>query len=130
MNITLIFRISTHTTTRKVLNDVYQYHRPPVRRLPPLLWTRVKSRLCDYITERDSGGVNVICWYHKQFVEAAEERLVGWGVVRFGVGWLVYGGVWVGWLVGGCWGWLVGGCWGWLVGWGCWVWKLFESEVS
>lgn len=24
----------------KVLDDVYQYHLPPVRRIPPLLWTR------------------------------------------------------------------------------------------
>ena len=26
----------------KVLNDVYQYHVPPVRRIPPLLWTRIR----------------------------------------------------------------------------------------
>jgi hypothetical protein len=24
----------------KVLDDIYQYHLPPVRRIPPLLWTR------------------------------------------------------------------------------------------
>ena len=25
----------------KVLDDIYQYHLPPTRRIPPLLWTRV-----------------------------------------------------------------------------------------
>merc|ERR1711971_1291534 len=27
----------------KVLDDIYQYHLPPTRRIPPLLWTRVRS---------------------------------------------------------------------------------------
>jgi hypothetical protein len=26
----------------KVLDDIYQYHLPPTRRIPPLLWTRVR----------------------------------------------------------------------------------------
>ena len=29
----------------KVLNDVFQYHIPPVRRIPPLLWTRIRNDL-------------------------------------------------------------------------------------
>ena len=29
----------------KVLDDIYQYHLPPTRRIPPLLWTRVRSDL-------------------------------------------------------------------------------------
>ncbi|GBP66179.1 NACHT domain- and WD repeat-containing protein 1 [Eumeta japonica] len=29
----------------KVLDDVYQYHLPPVRRIPPLLWTRQEKLL-------------------------------------------------------------------------------------
>ena len=28
----------------RVLDDIYQYHLPPTRRIPPLLWTRVRSR--------------------------------------------------------------------------------------
>ena len=32
----------------KVLNDVYQYHLPPVRRIPPLLWTRIRADLPKY----------------------------------------------------------------------------------
>ena len=58
----------------KVLNDVYQYHLPPVRRIPPLLWTRIRSDLPSYLSEREADGVNVIGWYHRQFLEAATER--------------------------------------------------------
>ncbi|KAL8615116.1 hypothetical protein ACOMHN_054485 [Nucella lapillus] len=58
----------------KVLNDVYQYHLPPVRRIPPLLWTRIRTDLPKYLSEREAGGVNVIGWYHRQFIDAARER--------------------------------------------------------
>ena len=58
----------------KVLNDVYQYHLPPVRRIPPLLWTRIRNDLPGYFAERDADGVNVIDWYHRQFIEASRER--------------------------------------------------------
>ncbi|XP_071108697.1 NACHT and WD repeat domain-containing protein 2-like [Haliotis cracherodii] len=58
----------------KVLNDVYQYHLPPVRRIPPLLWTRIRGDLPGYLSEREADGVNVIFWYHRQFIDAARER--------------------------------------------------------
>ena len=58
----------------KVLNDVYQYHLPPVRRIPPLLWTRIRNDLPNYFAEREADGVNVIFWYHRQFIEASKER--------------------------------------------------------
>lgn len=58
----------------KVLNDVYQYHLPPVRRIPPLLWTRIRSDLPSYLSEREADGISVINWYHRQFIEAARER--------------------------------------------------------
>ncbi|UYV69119.1 NWD2 [Cordylochernes scorpioides] len=57
-----------------VLDDIYQYHLPPVRRIPPLLWTRIRSDLPNYLTERDADGVSVLNWYHRQFREAAIER--------------------------------------------------------
>jgi WD40 repeat protein len=57
-----------------VLNDVYQYHLPPMRRIPPLLWTRIRNDLPNYLTERDANGVNAMNWYHKQFREASIER--------------------------------------------------------
>lgn len=33
----------------EVLNDVYQYWLPPVRRLPPLLLVRMKADLGEYL---------------------------------------------------------------------------------
>lgn len=58
----------------KVLDDVYQYHLPPVRRIPPLLWTRIRNDLPNYLSEREADGVNVMNWYHRQFRDAARER--------------------------------------------------------
>ena len=58
----------------EVLNDVYQYWTPPVRRLPPLLWIRIRSDIEDYLIERGADGTQVVFWYHRQFIEAARER--------------------------------------------------------
>lgn len=58
----------------KVLDDVYQYHLPPVRRIPPLLWTRIRNDLPNYLSEREADGVNVMSWYHRQFRDTARER--------------------------------------------------------
>ena len=58
----------------EVLNDVYQYWTPPLRRLPPLLWIRIKTELGSYIVSRGADGVRVNTWYHRQFVETARER--------------------------------------------------------
>ncbi|ALC45346.1 CG10185 [Drosophila busckii] len=58
----------------KVLDDVYQYHMPPVRRIPPLLWTRIRNDLPNYLSEREADGVNVMNWYHRQFKDTAKER--------------------------------------------------------
>ena len=33
----------------EVLNDVYMYWEPPVRRLPPLLFVRLKADLSQYL---------------------------------------------------------------------------------
>ena len=57
-----------------VLNDVYQYWTPPVRRLPPLLWIRIRSDIEEYLIERGADGTQVVFWYHRQFIEAAQER--------------------------------------------------------
>ena len=43
----------------EVLNDVYQYWTPPVRRIPPLLWIRVKTDLGAYIVSRGVDGTFV-----------------------------------------------------------------------
>eukprot|EP00004_Rigifila_ramosa_P014105 TRINITY_DN3180_c0_g1_i6.p1 TRINITY_DN3180_c0_g1~~TRINITY_DN3180_c0_g1_i6.p1 ORF type:complete len:927 (-),score=255.74 TRINITY_DN3180_c0_g1_i6:35-2815(-) len=58
-----------------VLNDVYQWWNPPVRRLPPLLWLRAKADLGTYIVEkRNASGGTSYGWYHRQFSEVAAER--------------------------------------------------------
>ena len=60
-----------------VLNDVYQYWTPPIRRLPPLLWLRIRSDIGDYLIDRGADGARVIYWYHRQFIEVARERYLG-----------------------------------------------------
>ncbi|XP_053395163.1 uncharacterized protein LOC123524131 isoform X2 [Mercenaria mercenaria] len=57
-----------------VLNDVYVYWTPPVRRLPPLLLVRLRSDLNQYLVDRGADGVRVMHWYHRQFIEAAQNR--------------------------------------------------------
>ena len=57
-----------------VLNDVYQYWTPPVRRLPPLLWIRIRSDIGDYLIERGADDARVVYWYHRQFIEVATDR--------------------------------------------------------
>ncbi|XP_059619516.1 NACHT and WD repeat domain-containing protein 2 [Phlebotomus argentipes] len=58
----------------RVLDDVFQYHLPPVRRIPPLLWTRIRNDLPNYLSEREADGVSVMNWYHRQFRDTARER--------------------------------------------------------
>ncbi|XP_002741817.1 NACHT domain- and WD repeat-containing protein 1-like [Saccoglossus kowalevskii] len=58
----------------EVLQDVYAYWLPPTRRIPQLLWTRIRAEINDYLVERESEGSRVIYWYHRQFIEVAAER--------------------------------------------------------
>ena len=60
-----------------VLNDVYQYWTPPLRRLPPLLWIRIRSDIGDYLIERGADDARVVYWYHRQFIEVATHRYLG-----------------------------------------------------
>ena len=57
-----------------LLGKVYKFWRPPVRRIPPLLWTRVRAELSSYIVERSADDIVVLYWYHRQFIEATRER--------------------------------------------------------
>ena len=61
----------------EVLDDVYQYWTPPFRRLPPLLWIRIRSDIGDYLVERGADDSRVIYWYHRQFIELATDRYLG-----------------------------------------------------
>ena len=60
-----------------VLNDVFSFWLPPVRRLPSLLWTRIQDSLHSYLAEREADGCKVLCWYHKEFKDAAKAHFLG-----------------------------------------------------
>ncbi len=66
-----------------VLNDVYQYHTPPLRRLPPLLWVRIQDDLDAYLVTAGADGVQVIRWYHRQFQTVATERYLSNDIKRY-----------------------------------------------
>lgn len=57
-----------------VLNDIYQYWTPPIRRMLPLLWFRLHSEVEEYLIKRGADGVPVVYWYHRQFIETAKKR--------------------------------------------------------
>jgi hypothetical protein len=46
-----------------VLKSVFQHYIPPVRRLPGILWTRIRNDLDEYITEKEIDDAPVIYWY-------------------------------------------------------------------
>ena len=57
-----------------VLNSVFIHWLPPVRRIPPLLWPRLHNELRSYIIQRESHGIIVYYWYHRQFKQVIRER--------------------------------------------------------
>jgi len=57
-----------------LLNDVYSHWKPPVRRVPPLLWTRIRADVSGYIVERSADDQLVLAWYHRQFSAAITVR--------------------------------------------------------
>jgi len=54
--------------------QVFVYWVPPFRRIPPLLWIRVRHELGFYLVERGTDGMAAYSWYHRQFWETAERR--------------------------------------------------------
>ena len=58
----------------EVLNSVYAFWEPPIRRIPPNLWQRIRHDIESYLVEREDAETNVLFWYHQQFREAAEKR--------------------------------------------------------
>lgn len=56
----------------------YEWWVPPVRIAPPLLLTRLLTDLLPYLTRRgDGSGGELLSWYHRQFLEAAQAWLFG-----------------------------------------------------
>lgn len=60
----------------RLLDDVFGLWQPPVRRIPPLLWTRVRAELGQYVVERSADDRPVLGWYHRQFAEVARRRFL------------------------------------------------------
>ncbi|PIK50405.1 putative NACHT and WD repeat domain-containing protein 2 [Apostichopus japonicus] len=61
-----------------VLDDVFEFHIPPIRRVPPLLWTRLRVDLGPYLVEGGSETVVLYRWHHRLFHEAAYTRYVAY----------------------------------------------------
>ena len=58
----------------EVLSDVFEFHVPPIRRLPSVLWSRIRSDIGEYIVNRDADGSKVMAWYHRQCLQEACKR--------------------------------------------------------
>ena len=59
-----------------VLKDVFQYHVPPLRRIPQVLLIRVLTDISQYVVTREADNRRVIFWYHRQFIETASSRFL------------------------------------------------------
>ena len=57
-----------------VLTSVFQIHIPPLRRIPPLLWVRIRHDISQYLVDKEVDEVRVFFWYHRQFFETAKKR--------------------------------------------------------
>lgn len=49
---------------------------PPVRRIPQILWLRIKNDLREYLVEKEANDTKVIYWYHRRFIEVALDKYV------------------------------------------------------
>ena len=50
-----------------VLNDVFQFHEPPVRRLPNMLMKRLLTEISEYVCKPAVNGQIVLRYFHRQF---------------------------------------------------------------
>ena len=57
-----------------VLDTVFSFWIPPVRRIPPALLPRLYNELRPYITLREANGQIVFYWYHRQFIDVVNQR--------------------------------------------------------
>ena len=53
----------------ELLETIFQYHEPPLRRFPITLWSRIRYDLNEYLTFRELDGVSLVYWYHRKFIE-------------------------------------------------------------
>ena len=60
----------------EVLSEVYEWWLPPVRRLPPLLWARLRDDLGSLLYVRGTHNVRAYTWHHSCVRNAARRRYV------------------------------------------------------
>jgi hypothetical protein len=71
------------STMDDVLDFIFVWWVPPIRRLPPMLVRRVIADLGKYLIQRRSeSGILVYNWYHRQFWETARKRYLSDATVR------------------------------------------------
>ncbi len=55
----------------KLLDDIFQYHKSEIRRVPTHVWQRLKLAMKDLVVEGDQGCLKL---YHRQLIELARKR--------------------------------------------------------
>ena len=71
------------STMDDVLDGVFEWWKPPFRRIPPMLVHRVIDDLGKYLIQRRSeSGRMVFNWYHRQFWQTAKKRYLSDPAVR------------------------------------------------
>ncbi|KAJ3347888.1 NACHT domain- and WD repeat-containing protein 1 [Entophlyctis luteolus] len=60
--------------TDAVLGSLFKFWKPPMRKIPPIIWIRIREELGSYLSEDIVGGELCFAWYHRQFWEAASRR--------------------------------------------------------
>jgi len=55
-----------------VLYEIFEFHAPPIRKLPVALWSRIKYDLRGYMVQKEVHETRVIYWYHRRFIEVAD----------------------------------------------------------
>jgi hypothetical protein len=56
------------STDDTLLNDVFHFHVPPIIRIPPLLFVRLRHDIASYLVDREVDDITVFFWYHRQFM--------------------------------------------------------------
>jgi hypothetical protein len=59
-----------------VLYDIFEFHAPPIRKLPVALWSRIKHDLKAYLVEKEIDETRVVYWYHRRFIEVATANYI------------------------------------------------------
>ena len=58
----------------EVMDSVLQYHQPPIRKLPQIVFSRLRHDLRSYVIEKGALNKTVLNWFHRQFSDCARER--------------------------------------------------------